>query len=122
MLVAVLLVGHTHRPLARRAHQHYVADGDRAFLLRNAALDVALGIGAHVLHHHHVLHQNLPGGRHDAQYAAFLALIAPANDPDLVVTSNVYNLVHVCSTCLAVSHQLSALTFYLVRHSPFALR
>src|ERR1700691_5023908 len=46
--VAFKLVTHTHRP-AGAADQHHIRDLDGRFLLRNAALDVALRVGVHVL-------------------------------------------------------------------------
>src|SRR5215472_6026823 len=99
MAVAVHRVGDTRRPLARGANQHHIAKVDGALLLGNAPLDVALRIGAHILlHHHDVLHQDLTLGRHHAKHAAFLALVASTDDPDLVVTTNVYDLVHLSPT------------------------
>src|SRR5215831_3624837 len=95
MAVAVLFVCNPGRPLARGAHQHYVAEVDRAFLLRDPTFHVLLRIFADgLLHHHHVLDQHRTLGRRYAQHAAFFALVAPADDPDLVVTTNVYDLVH----------------------------
>src|SRR5271157_2670712 len=109
MLVAVLFVGHAHRLLARGANQHHVADGDGAFLLGNAALDVLLRIGAHVLlHHHDVFHQYLALGGAHAQHATFLALVAPADHPHIVVAANIHDLMHVSQTLWlsAISRQL----------------
>src|SRR5215469_4615230 len=108
MAIAMLFVRHPRRPLARSANQHHVTKVDGALLLGNSTLDVALRIGAHVLlHHHDVLHQNFALRRHHAQHAAFLALVAPADHSDLVVTTNVYDLVHFSQTSglfLATSH------------------
>src|ERR1035437_8768642 len=97
--VAVFLMTHPHRTRARGAHQHHVADGNRALLLGNAALDVLLRVGPHVLfHHHHVLHQHLRLVRHDAEHAAFLALVAPGNHPHLIVAANIYAFLHLSET------------------------
>src|SRR5271157_1838218 len=95
MTVTVLFMAHADWPVAGAAHQHDVADGNRTFLLGDAALDVALRIGAHVLfHHHHVLHQHLALVGHNAQYAALFALVAPGNHPHLIVAANVYTFLH----------------------------
>src|ERR1039458_10470997 len=40
--VAVFLMAHPHGTRAGAAHQHYIADGNRALLFGNAALDVLL--------------------------------------------------------------------------------
>src|SRR5215471_19580570 len=104
VLVAMLLVYDAHRALAGVANQHHIADVDLALLLGNAALHVFLRILADgLLHHHHVLNQHRALGRRHTQHAAFFALVAPADDPDLIVTTNIYNLVHVDKTFLAFS-------------------
>src|ERR1022692_4109821 len=99
--VAVTVFLMTHPPWARAggAHQTKVDDGNRALLFGDAALDVLLRVGPHVLfHHHHVLHQHLRLVRHDAEHAAFLALVAPGNHPHLIVAANIYAFLHLSET------------------------
>src|SRR5664279_5798745 len=54
--VAVFLMAHPHGTRTRGAHQHHIADGNRALLLGDAALDVLLRVGPHVLLHHCLLY------------------------------------------------------------------
>src|ERR1035437_7874783 len=95
----VFLITHPHWARAGGAHQHHVADGNRALLFGDAALDVLLRVGPHVLFHdHHELHQHLGLVRHEAEYAAFLALVAPGNHPHLIVAANIYAFLHLSET------------------------
>src|SRR5580692_9805849 len=93
--IAAVLVSDAYRPIARCAHQHHVADRDRALLLRDAALDVFLRVGTHVLlYHHHVLHQDLAPTGHHAQHASLLTLVSPGDHLHLIVAANVDTLLH----------------------------
>ena len=83
---------------AARADQHDVGDIYPAFLLGDAALDVALRIGAHVLLYHlDVLHQQLAFVGEDAQHAAefFIVFAAPGDHLHHVVFANVNSCMHV---------------------------
>src|ERR1035437_6649974 len=93
--VAVFLMAHPHGTRAGAAHQHYIADGNRALLFGNAALDVLLRVRPHVLFDHHdVLDQHLGLVRHDPEHAAFLAFVASGNHPHLIVAADIYTLLH----------------------------
>ena len=85
-----MLVTHAHRAL----HELHIS----ITLLMEIALSCSampplmllLRIGAHVLlHHHHVLHQHLALVGHDAQHAAFLALVASGDHLHLIVAANI---------------------------------
>src|SRR5271168_9380 len=91
-LVAAHFVSDAHRP-ARSANQLDVRQRDAALLLRNAALNVALRIGAHVLFHHHdVLDQNLPVVGKHAQHTPFLTLVASGDHLYGVVAPDIHPL------------------------------
>src|SRR6185312_15852236 len=63
------------------ADNHEIRDLDGRFVLGDAALDLALGIGAGVaLDHHHRLDQRAALGGIGAQHLALLALVAPGDD------------------------------------------
>src|ERR1035437_6161079 len=95
LAVPVFLMAHPHGTRTRGAHQHHIADGNRALLLGDAALDVLLRVRPHVLlHHHHVLDQHLGLVRHNPEHAAFLALVASGNHPHLIVAADIYTLLH----------------------------
>src|SRR5579871_4954415 len=65
------------RTIAAAANQHHVRDRYRALLLRDATLDVALRIRAHMLlHHRDVLYQDPSRLRDNAQHASLLACVA----------------------------------------------
>src|SRR5947209_8566182 len=85
---------------AGRANDHHIGDGDRRFLLRDSALDVALRIGTDVLlHHHYVLDQQLGLIRKHAQNAALLALVAPGHHFHRIVALDINSYVHVLNLC-----------------------
>ncbi len=92
--IALHFVPNPHRP-ASRTNQLHVRVRDPAFLFGNAALDVALRIRTHVLlHHHHVLYQQLViVGKH-AQHAPFLALVAPGDHFHVVVAADIDSLLY----------------------------
>src|SRR6476646_11725652 len=80
---------------AARAHHHDVRDGDRRFLLRDSALDVALRIRTHVLlHHHYVLHQNFAGAGKYPQHAALLALVTSGDYFHRVIALDIDSCMH----------------------------
>jgi hypothetical protein len=87
--VAAHLVPQPHRP-AGVAQQLHVADRNRGLLLGDAALDLLLRIGAHVLlHDADVLDQHLAGRRHHAQNSSLLALVASGDHFHRVVTADI---------------------------------
>src|SRR5579859_6832126 len=91
LAVALEFVADASGP-AGGAYQHHVGDIDTALLLGDAALDVLLWVGAHVLlHHAHVLHQQLALLGEDVQHAAELLVIfaAPGDDLDHIVLANI---------------------------------
>src|SRR5271165_2342995 len=91
LAVAAHLVADTHRPAAR-TYQLHIRNRNPALLLRDPALDVALRVRTHVLlHHHHVLHQQLAViGKH-AQHAPFLALVPPRDHLHVVVAADIHS-------------------------------
>src|SRR5262249_58557564 len=91
---ALILVTYARRP-ATRTHDHHVGNRKRRFLFRDPALDVALRVGTHVLlHHHHVLHQQLAFAGKDAQHASLLAFVATGNHFHLVIALDVDSCMH----------------------------
>src|SRR5207302_9170312 len=91
LAIALELVAHARRPAAG-ANQHDVGDMDPALLLGDAALDVLLRIRTHVLlHHAHVLHQQLALiGKHMQHAAEFLVIFAaPGDDLHHVVLADI---------------------------------
>src|SRR5579864_1643714 len=94
MPAAMHLVSNARRSAAW-AHHHDVRDGDRRFLLRDSALDVALRIRPHVLfHHHYVLHQNFAGAGKNPQHAALLALITSGDYFHRVIALDIDSCMH----------------------------
>src|SRR5580658_959084 len=113
MAVAVILMSYAYRPVTGVAHQHHIADGDGALLLGDAALNILLRVRSHVLlHHHHVLYQDLALVGHHAEHPALLALISSGNHPHLIVAANVYTLLHGCSILWAIQAWPLALSIW----------
>src|ERR1039457_7239998 len=77
------VVGHPHRLVAARTHQHHVGCLDRALALRDAPLDLLARIGTRVtFDHHHVLHQHLARLAIHREHAALHALVPAGNHLD----------------------------------------
>src|ERR1051325_6713838 len=94
MPAAMQFVSNARRPTAG-AHYHDIRNGDGRFLLRDSAFDVPLRIRTHVLlHHHHVLHQNLAGAGENPEHAALFALVASGDYLHRVIALDVNSCMH----------------------------
>src|ERR1035441_3923460 len=84
------VMGHPHRLVASRAHQHHVGCLDRGLALRDATLDLLARVGPRVtLDHHHVLHQDLARVAIHREHAALLALVAAGDHLHRVFLLNI---------------------------------
>src|SRR5258708_3147302 len=91
---ALMFMADARRP-ATGADNHHIGNRNARFLLRDAALDVALRVGADVLlHHHDVLHQNFALGGKNAQYTSLLASVATGDHLHLVITLDISSYMH----------------------------
>src|SRR5688500_71792 len=106
----MLFVADTYRT-AVTADQHHVRQVDGTLLLGDAALDIALRVGANaLLRHHHVLDQHFALVGKDPQHAAFLAFVPARDDLHGIVLANVDSSVcHVLETLGRKRDDLQAL-------------
>src|ERR1022692_3595149 len=73
------------RRYAARSQQHHVGDRDGALPLRDASLDLALGVRPRVaLDHSHAFNQHLAFNAVDVQYATGLTLVLTGDHFDVI--------------------------------------
>src|SRR5882724_3784809 len=92
LAVALDLVSDARRLTARSADQLHVRDVDTALFFGDTTLGLALLCLYGLLHHHHVLDQDLAFAGEYAQNAPLLAFVASGDDFDGVVLLNVDSL------------------------------
>src|SRR5260370_7295251 len=95
MTATLQFVPHSRRPRAARANHHHIRDRQRRLLFRDPTLDIFLRVGTDVLlHHHHVLHQDLALDGKNTQHPSGLAVVAAGDDLHLVIALYIKSNMH----------------------------
>src|SRR4051812_6097959 len=105
--VSAYFMSNAHRPTGG-AHQLHLGDGNRALLLGDSTFRFLRGTEV-LLHHHHVLDQDLPFVGEYAQHASLLAAVLAAQHLNGVIAVNINSFMCRCCRCSHIKIQVAKL-------------